>query len=600
MPRFDLLQHVYTSGKREFETVAACEDISKEEQLRLESKSLYVLPASLMYAENPAAPHKYIFYQLNEKRCVVGRAVYIGKDGLGRPGNYLFHNLIINSSDFEKLYNNPLALIKHIKKEAGFIDSIPQDPALPPLSVDMTIPDTNSYQNFSNDNRLIHALWEVVQHSENIKKPVLILGNENDILEVAEWIIAALAPVELRTKISFDSYSYNVNTNSTIVALPSLNEYRQSIAFSIKIKPQNREFSINIEPAQPAPMTLLVLKKLSSDKINDVIKLHRIRHDACRQGFHAAKNMFLNSPEDIRSFFYSEYRKSILNHIIQKIDMDVLSGVKKFIDRKDFEFLSRDLQIVKQCMQFDLKKLNAMIASWFLKLQNKNQILPLFVNAPSVLEILLDRIDFSSENTEWIYRMFALLPDRYDPEIERLFLKVVLPQVGNLQSDKKLNSIMIDIFNKLPETNDKEIIFMRNYILGNISVDSSFLDAFKADYRSTLGYDVKKGILSGNISMLVHSEMGKETIPFLIELFSNTETKKERLDDILKYLKDSKTKNRNPKEVKKHLLKNVFLFKENEIPRPKTKKDRSSGRKPKPVVKQTKKRNFFSRLFGNK
>ncbi|MEW6620454.1 MAG: hypothetical protein AB1422_14155, partial [bacterium] len=123
-----LEQHIYTSSVKGFTTLTATQGITKDERIKLENHSLYVLPGQLLYKEGMPTPTKYIFYPLGEKRFVLGRAIYLGKDNLGRPGNYLFHNLIIAKDELEEPSFNPAKLIKMIEENGLFRTSPPEKP----------------------------------------------------------------------------------------------------------------------------------------------------------------------------------------------------------------------------------------------------------------------------------------------------------------------------------------------------------------------------------------------------------------------------------------------------------------------------------------
>src|SRR5664280_1606733 len=136
MSQISLDQQVYARAKRGIVTVARSAGVMPDELAVLERFSQYLLPNSLMYEEDYSAPVKYVFYPMETDRFVVGRGIYLGRDELGRPGNYLYHNLLIDRTDLATLDTNPARLTKALIAKGIFLDAAPDSDVLETAQLD--------------------------------------------------------------------------------------------------------------------------------------------------------------------------------------------------------------------------------------------------------------------------------------------------------------------------------------------------------------------------------------------------------------------------------------------------------------------------------
>jgi hypothetical protein len=109
-----------------FSTVDATEGLSSSDCQILEKHSHYYLPPTLLFRRETEGPTKYVYYQLDNRRSVVGRAVYLGRDSLGRPGNFLFHNYVFQREGLLAADFNPVPLVDWLENRV-LLNAVPRE-----------------------------------------------------------------------------------------------------------------------------------------------------------------------------------------------------------------------------------------------------------------------------------------------------------------------------------------------------------------------------------------------------------------------------------------------------------------------------------------
>ena len=220
-------QQMFTSGKPEFVTVAMSDGLSRDERIALEQHSLYVLPTALMYQDGGVTPVKSVFYPLNAAHGVVGKAVYVGKDSLGRPGNYFFHNLVFEFDELQREFDlNPTALIRVLEEQQLFRTAAPQAPLTPLEIAPPRLPEIAVPALHCDDlKRVLH----VALTHESFHLPILLHGTDRECLDFLERLFPLL-PYQQRRELSFDTCAYGTGLAFRVQGVPDQPEFRQNFS----------------------------------------------------------------------------------------------------------------------------------------------------------------------------------------------------------------------------------------------------------------------------------------------------------------------------------------------------------------------------------
>jgi len=189
--------HIYGKiPERDFSTLKCTADLSKDEIRQLEQYSQYKLPVSL-WDENKRKPPKYIFYNLNEKKIIVGRGVDAGRDEQNRWGNFLFHNIIIDIAEFCRLKLNPVRIIKGLEEKNIFLEKFTGNEELS-KSIELESDkekidiDTSLFIAFENSEEAISNLYDYFFNHQKINLPFWISGEKEGVLNFLDSFLMVL------------------------------------------------------------------------------------------------------------------------------------------------------------------------------------------------------------------------------------------------------------------------------------------------------------------------------------------------------------------------------------------------------------------------
>lgn len=263
-------QQMFTSGKPEFVTVAMSGGLSREEQLALERHSLYLLPTALMYQEGVVTPVKYVYYPLDSKRGVAGKAVYLGKDSLGRPGNYFFHNLVFEYDDLLREFDlNPAAFIRVLEERQLFRTSAPQTPLTPleiapPSSLpEMAAPSVNQAN--------LEQLLYVALNHHAFQLPILMDGTDRECLDFLERLFPLL-PDQQRRELSFDTYAYGTGLPFRVQGVPDQPEFRQNLSPTLTLDCATMQIKTSVQRSEAVKWVAVFLVKQRDSKLFDLFQ----------------------------------------------------------------------------------------------------------------------------------------------------------------------------------------------------------------------------------------------------------------------------------------------------------------------------------------
>ncbi|HRR95440.1 MAG TPA: hypothetical protein P5150_01725 [Candidatus Ratteibacteria bacterium] len=259
-------QHLYTRTQEGFKTISSTSGVSEELLEKIEHKSLYFLPSELLYDDNTPKPVKYIFYSI-EDRFVVGRGIYLGKDSVGRPGNYFFHNFIMNENEFQEIDFNPVKLIKFLEHKKLFYMDVPSKLEKIVLSHNEIAVENPNISQFSEE-LISHLLYFIFNYS-NIPNPLLVRGNDSEIINFLEFLYC-ITPLRIRKNLFFDTFCYSDNLKVHIKGIPNTNVFQEEISYSLELILTDKSFNTTFSATQPDELQTLIIKMVSNGKIDDL------------------------------------------------------------------------------------------------------------------------------------------------------------------------------------------------------------------------------------------------------------------------------------------------------------------------------------------
>lgn len=203
------LFYQYLYGEKKEEIGLGCIghsiELNNKELIEIESFSLY----SRIPERGANQPVKFIFKKLKSGKFIFGKGVYIGRDKVGREGNYLFHHLVINEKDFNEIKLNPIEVIEEIEKRGLFLTTSPDKSyKFEPFNIDF------DSENKVTDSELIHIPF-ILKNKESLKNlfyacflektRILIRGKIEDAKNCIRWLLNYL-PNYLLEEMSFNTY----------------------------------------------------------------------------------------------------------------------------------------------------------------------------------------------------------------------------------------------------------------------------------------------------------------------------------------------------------------------------------------------------------
>ncbi len=442
-------QHFYTSGKPEFITVAITDGISREERIQLESHSIYFLPVSLHYQENVTSPVKYVWYPLGDHLFVVGRAIYTGKDSLGRTGNYLFHNFVISREEFmTTCRGNPASLIKCLRQQHLFKDEAPSGDIQPiMLNTDACPASKIAPRHLARDllQRVLHAcLDDGVQH-----QPVLLLGTEDECLDFLEQIYTVL-PYEIRLGLQVDTYAYGVSLGFPIIGSLDDDVFRQGLISSFTLRLSNLETTVYEEfPAPSRYLTMLLDMIFAGDMqaLNDVFSLEYVltEHD-----FSAFKQEFQQVSPDIRQILWDFHGSQLLNYIAAEQDMALLRMLRPLLKVEHIDTLYLAPELIEHLIEDNDPAALALVAQWLCVPGSKELSYPTLFTSEALWTAWLDAVQTRPKTAISLLNPLKAFQKNYSPIFERVLLEHLLTLLPALLENRKLARDFSDLLADFP------------------------------------------------------------------------------------------------------------------------------------------------------
>lgn len=312
--RIKVKQHVYTSVKIEFETVFIDEEVSREEQLTLENNSNYFLPPEWYHSEEEKVyPVKYLLYPLSAKHYCIGRGVYKGVDSMGRVGNYLFHNYLIETEKLEQAGFHPWEIWQSLVDQSSFLEDADSSTSAVELSAEKKGLRTFDSLTAAEQNGVLRL---VLAFSAGLAERSLIVGDDTSRLRAMRSVSQEL-PIHLRRVLSFDSYAYGQGSQANILGIPLEQEFQGSYSENLYWNMESGEIRENsLPPWFPSATDFLAAKnKAERDSFFLLILAMRERERMTLE--EKVADIYLNSPENVQKWFAENRLGEVLTESVR-------------------------------------------------------------------------------------------------------------------------------------------------------------------------------------------------------------------------------------------------------------------------------------------
>ena len=490
-----LEQHFYTSGKPEFMTVAITAGISRKERIQLESNSIYFLPVSLHYQEDVTSPVKYIWYPLGENLFVVGRAVYAGKDNLGRTGNYLFHNYVIRRDDLLTIcQGNPAALIKYLRRQNLFQDEAPSGDIQPIRLADDTFgdipttgPRTIDPRNLAPD--LLQHVLHACLDSGSLRQPVLLLGTDAECLDFLEQIYTVL-PYTVRLSLQVDTYAYGVSLDFPIIGSVDDDVFRQGLSSSFTLRLSSLETTVYDEFPAPSRYVNMLLGMISTGDRAALNALFSLEYLLTQQQFAAFNQEFQQASLDIRRILWDFYGSQLLDYIAAEHDMALLRMIRPLLKVEHIDTLYLAPELIEHLVEDQDPAALSLVAQWLCAPGSKELFYPALFASEPLWVAWLAAVQAHPETAHSLVQPLKAFAQNYSVSLERILLEHLLPLLPALLEHRKLAKDVADLLADLPPQSAK--IASAEVVLAEIPArEEAYLTTLRTFIRYEVGNEVE-------------------------------------------------------------------------------------------------------------
>ncbi|MBN1411833.1 MAG: hypothetical protein JW969_13375 [Spirochaetales bacterium] len=459
-------QHIYTSGEREFTTVAVTKGLTEGQIIELEQNSLYFLPETMMAKPTGNNPVKYVFYRIDDL-FVFGRGIYAGKDSMGRDGNYFFHNFIMTRDDFKAWDYHPVNVIRSLIASGCFLSSQPA--SLTPLTMEARGFDTpNSSKPAIDETQmsiLLAALFAFPKHG----KPVMARAGENDIFNALHTIYT-LSPFSIRQSLGFDTYGYGAALPVAIFSLPPDDLFTLHTVPGIEWNLASGSIKVNLQTSPRAELAdnlSRLFMKDSPSLINGLLGMF----DIFTRDTSAFLQQINRQNPEVRQKFYDLFKKEILSYILNHNDVEILSAFSGTMSFNSFAQVFSSGQILAQVLAKNDTALNRQIIKWILSAKNPD--LDLLFASASLLERMFADIDELIMNKKFTYQEVRIpvlflhfldfIRNRNDEQLEWKFAMYFFEWQKQHRLEKKELKLAASLFSKLHAKKLPQIEFMSKF-----------------------------------------------------------------------------------------------------------------------------------------
>lgn len=356
--------HIYAYSRQGMATVFSTKGLNSTDVRKLEKNSAYTLPHEILHGSIRSTPTKFVFYGLNEKLFVAGRAFYRGNDDLGRPGNYFFHSIAVPNADLENFHRNPATFVKWLRDQECFSNKEPNKGAFEPAIAYPEHIEEARYSSAGLNPEFVFHLVYYCLHAQSFDKPLLLIGPEETCLNFLEWLYGIL-PYSVRSTLFFDSYAYKNWEGFHILCLPSEPEYRLDVANSLAFDIENQQHSINFTIDQPEESARLIAEYAMADNIAALQQLYTLEEQMHTGDYAELRRAYHDLSQREREFFVSSRKQKILAHIASQNDSELLDLLQEHITAiDDLKALAASPAMLQKAVEAAQEKSLRLIEEW--------------------------------------------------------------------------------------------------------------------------------------------------------------------------------------------------------------------------------------------
>jgi hypothetical protein len=452
MNGFVMDQQLYSSGQRGFTTLAASAGLSIEDKLELEKRSIYQLPGSLVYNEDSYKPEKLVFYRLNDDRYVIGRAIDFGKDRLGRPGNYLFHNLIVRKGDLVGSRFNPARLARAMMARSLFANALPDNKVLERLEYAVDNAEEHMGLRLIRDPELNLAIFHTCLDGNLSRNPIVVQGSQEDMLDFLEWLFSLL-PYQIREQISFDTFGYNSPSGFSIIGLPADKSFARDIPHSINISLLDNTYQLNIDIYQPSHIARYIASMATDAKLGEAEAFSRLQHDLRVGDIEGFDDGFKAASEDVKAIIIAFNKQEVLQGIASGGCWSILPYLFDNLDKDDIDYLAVNPKLLLQLVTPANQELLDVLATWLLSSPQGRDHYFLLFNSPDLWKTFLKKLERSTvSGTDLMIKILELLQQqqRYSSEYEMDLYSYLFPKLSQLRANHRHAASLAKALSALP------------------------------------------------------------------------------------------------------------------------------------------------------
>ncbi len=504
-------QQMFTSGKPEFVTVAITDGLSREERIALEQHSLYLLPTALMYQDGVITPVKYVFYPLNSKRGVVGKAVYAGKDSMGRPGNYFFHNLVFGYDDLQREFDlNPAALIRAIEQQGLFRTTAPQD-KLTPLEIappsrlpKMTVPPINQAG--------LEQLLYIGLNHQSVQLPLLLYGTDRECLDLLERLYPLL-PYQQRRELSFDTYAYGTGLSFRIQGLPEQPEFRQSLSPALTLACAAMQSNAAFQMPEPSKRLEMIRGLVFAGKLRDLNTVYALEALSDAANFVEFTSRFGQVSAEIQRILYDFHAPRLLAHLIEQRNATLLDQLQPYLTADDLTVLSAAPDMMRRyAEQADNRRVD-IFAEWVCKRTGElaaNHAL--LFEFPRLWNALLARIAVVPQEAAALLLPLALFPKYYSPEYDAALFGLLLGILPQIKPQKDFVKAFLPLVETFPRPSSQALTLLRDAVMFELTKNNVLFER----------------LLDSDVSVLAEEKRGAAMRVILAGIFGMSKPKEKQ------------------------------------------------------------------------
>ena len=434
-----LEQQVFTRGKQGFATVAASEGISDEDKLSLERHSLYFVPDPILYKEGTPKPVKFVYYPLGSGKFVIGRAVYAGRDDVGRPGNYLFHNLVVPLDGFAQVGFNPARLTKELTSRGIFLDKAPDTERLDPVELDVTGAQVAPKGISVGDKKAILTLLYTCLNADLTRQPLLMSGSEEQVLDFLLWLFDVL-PYNLRETISYDSQGYGMPPGYCIIGLPDQDDYRQSIKSSLALQLSDMDMTPGFEVSETPGELSFIVDLAASNRLDELNTLYFLQDCLQKGDYQSFKRGYDGASTSIKRFLFAFRKTEILDYVAASRDTDFLQLISDSLIIEDLHVIGSDVALLKVLAESGSKKTLELLADHLLAQAPSEDLYSLLFTSYELWQIFLNKLMPLSPGASVLVLIIGLLTRQYSADYEEALHYAMLPFLERFAKDMKSSS----------------------------------------------------------------------------------------------------------------------------------------------------------------